>query len=84
MKQYSALIENFKPNFAKYSQQIFELGQLQIIRKTFLRHINFITKMESPLYYSTIENLNYGLFTNLEKLKLIAKEIKEEEVTAET
>ena len=40
--------------------------------------------MESPLYYSTIENLNYGLFTNLEKLKLIAKEIKEEEVTAET
>lgn len=34
--------------------------------------------MESPIY-AAIENLNYGLLTNLEKLKMIAKEIKEEE-----
>lgn len=79
MKQYSALIENSKPYFAKYSFQIYELGQLQIIWKIFLWHINFITKMESPIY-AAIENLNYGLLTNLEKLKMIAKEIKEEEV----
>jgi len=40
--------------------------------------------MESPLYYSTIENLNYGLFNNLDKLKQIAKEVWDDEVQQET
>lgn len=40
--------------------------------------------MESPQYYAAIENFNYGLFTNLDMLKSIAKEIKDDEVQMET
>jgi hypothetical protein len=40
--------------------------------------------MESPHYYACLENLNRGVFNNLEGLKEKALDIKEMEVAKET
>jgi len=40
--------------------------------------------MESPIYYSSLENLNRGLMNEMEELKEMSKLVKQEEVWKET
>lgn len=81
---YNALVDNFKGHFTSLLDPILQVGQLQIIRKILLRHLSFISKMESPQYYSSVKNLNHALFSNIEKLKEFALEIKDVEEVKET
>jgi hypothetical protein len=49
-----------------------------------LRHINFICKMESAIYYSALENLNRGLVFEMENLKKLAEDLKQEDIKKES
>lgn len=40
--------------------------------------------MESPIFYSSVENLNRGVLLEMERLKGLALDLKEEEVRKET
>jgi len=40
-----------------------------------LRHINFVAKMESPIYYAALENVNRGMMNEMEDLIDKAKTI---------
>lgn len=76
---YQVLQENFKPIYTKLISTMLYIGQLQLIRRIVLSHLNFVCKMESPYFYACLSNLNAGTFNSMEILKDKAKEIKEPE-----
>ena len=77
-KAYQALIENFKPIYSKLLGTLLNIGQIQILRRAILSHLNFVAKMESPHFFACLSNLNSSTFNAMELLKAKAKEIKED------
>lgn len=77
-KGYQVLIENFKPIYSKLITNMLNIGQLQLIRRIVLSHLNFVAKMETPYFYSCLSNLNTATFNCMELLKTKAKDIKED------
>jgi WASH complex subunit strumpellin len=77
-KGYQALLESFKPIYSTLISSLLSIGQLQLIRRIVLSHLNFVSKMETPYFYSCLSNLNSAVFNSIEVLKDRAKEIKDE------
>lgn len=77
-RQYQALMDGFKPIYSKLISTVLSIGQVQLIRRILLSHINFVAKMETPYFYSCLSNLNDTTFNSMEALKSQAKEIKED------
>ena len=77
-KQYQNLLEMFKPIYSKLITAVLNIGQVQLIRRILLSHINFVAKMETPYFFSCLSNLNTTTFHCMEPLKQQAKEIKED------
>ncbi|CAI2370736.1 unnamed protein product [Moneuplotes crassus] len=61
-----------------HCSKICSQGQLQLVRRIVLSHLNFVAKVETPFFYSCLSNLNTSTFYSMEVLKTRAQEIKEE------
>mmetsp|Transcript_25365 Transcript_25365/g.22490 ORF Transcript_25365/g.22490 Transcript_25365/m.22490 type:complete len:252 (+) Transcript_25365:2615-3370(+) len=79
-KGYQLLIENFKPIYSNLINTLLTVGQLQLVRRIVLSHLNFVAKIETPFFYSCLSNLNDATFNSMEFLKNHAKDIKEEAI----
>jgi hypothetical protein len=77
-KGYQILIESMKPVYAKLIGPLLNIGQIQLIRRVVLSHMNFVAKMESPHFYACLSNLNQATFNSMEFLKTKAKDVKED------
>jgi len=77
-KGYGVLVEAFKPVYNKLIGSMLAIGQLQLVRRIVLSHLNFVAKMETPFFYSCLSNLNSATLNSMEVLKERAKEIKED------
>jgi hypothetical protein len=85
-KGYQMLIESMKPVYTKLIGTLLSIGQIQLIRRIVLSHLNFVAKMETPHFYSCLSNLNQATFNSMEFLKTKAKDVKDnviEEVNEE-
>lgn len=52
---------------------ILQIGQLQILRKLITKQILFSARVESSLYQSCLETLNYTILHNLDEIRDTAK-----------
>lgn len=77
-KAYQTLMESFKPVYTKLIDTLLNLGQLQLIRRIVLSHLNFVCKMETPYFYACQSNFNTAMFNSMEVLKAKAKDIKDD------
>jgi len=60
-------------NYAKFTKGLVEIGQLQILRKLITKQIFLSARVESGLYQSCLETLNYTVLHNLDEIREIAK-----------
>jgi hypothetical protein len=60
-------------NYAPYTKALVEIGQLQILRKLITNQIFLSARVESSLYQSCLETLNYTVLHNLDEIRETAK-----------
>lgn len=60
-------------NYNTYTKALVELGQLQILRKLITKQIFLSARVESSLYQSCLETLNYTVLHNLDEIREAAK-----------
>jgi hypothetical protein len=82
-KQYAQLIKFTNSYYTVNHPVIIHIGMLQILRKLITKQIYFSAKVESSLYTSCLETVNYTILHNLDEIKDTAKRTfveKEEEL----
>jgi Hereditary spastic paraplegia protein strumpellin len=61
------------PNYNLFVKGLVEIGQLQILRKLITKQIFLSARVESGLYQSCLETLNYTVLHNLDEIRETAK-----------
>ena len=72
-KKYKLLTSQMTNFYNNCSQMILQIGQLQILRKLITKQIFFSARVESSLYQSCLETLNYTVLNNIDEIKESAK-----------
>ena len=63
-------MQNF---YSTSSPIVLQIGQLQILRKLITKQIFFSARVETSLYQSCLETLNYTVLHNIDEIKDTAK-----------
>jgi len=73
LKNYKNMKQQMATNYLAFTKPLVEIGQLQILRKLVCQQIFFSARVESNLYQSCLETLNYTVLHNLDEIRDTAK-----------
>jgi len=69
LKNYKVVKQQMATNYNAFTKPLIEIGQLQILRKLVCQQIFFSARVESNLYQSCLETLNYTVLHKLDEIR---------------